>query len=92
MLRKLTVVAADAIYGHASMADDFAVLQIACAWMLLQYGCSPYKFGASLGIECFGWRFAPRSLHARVYNYDSDIREVVIHMTYGDENSNENCI
>ena len=68
MLRKLTVVAADAIYGHASMADDFAVLQIACAWMLLQYGCSPYKFGTSLGIGFFGCRFGfPRSLTCTRY-------------------------
>ena len=43
MFRKLAIVSVDAIYGHGSVGDMFMVVQISCIWMLLQYGCRPYK-------------------------------------------------
>ena len=48
MLRKLSIVAAGAVFADHPGAEPFAVLLIACLWLLVQMRARPYRFPVSV--------------------------------------------
>ena len=51
MLRKLSIVAAGAVFADQPGAEPFAVLLIACLWLLVQMRARPYRFPVSVVIR-----------------------------------------
>ena len=47
MLRKLSIVGAGAVFANQRGAEPFAVLLIACLWLLVQMWVRPYRFTVS---------------------------------------------
>ena len=50
MLRKLSIVAAGAVFADQPGAEPFAVLLIACLWLLVQMRAKPYRFPVRLSV------------------------------------------
>ena len=59
MLRKLSIVAAGAVFADQPGAEPFAVLLIACLWLLVQMRARPYRFPVSVvtrdSLACLTW-------------------------------------